>query len=122
MATGATACRARENRAPNDAGTGILTAEYANSSNEGLVQRTIAGDVAAFEAFITRHMAGLYAVALGYLGDEQAASSAICVTAVSALRDVRSRDARTEPLTWLRRHVFREIYRRLKYGTGSLPE
>jgi RNA polymerase sigma-70 factor (ECF subfamily) len=66
-----------------------------------LVERALAGDGPALDALVSRHHAGVYAVAYRVLGDPEAAADAAQDTFVKALRGLRGFRAESSFRTWL---------------------
>jgi RNA polymerase sigma-70 factor (ECF subfamily) len=71
------------------------------SSDQDLVVRAIAGDAAAFNGLVTRHHAVAYRVALGILGDEDAAADATQEAFLKAFRGLKSFRGDASFRTWL---------------------
>lgn len=70
-------------------------------SDHDLVARAIAGDAVAMDELVTRHHAIAYRVALGILGDEDAAADAAQDTFLKAFRGLTSFRGEASFRTWL---------------------
>jgi RNA polymerase sigma-70 factor (ECF subfamily) len=82
-------------------------------SDEALVERARAGDMAAFEELVMRHADGLYA-ALRRLGlDDLDAQDVAQETFLRAWRSIARFEGRSQFFTWLYRIGFNEAQRRL---------
>jgi RNA polymerase sigma-70 factor (ECF subfamily) len=75
------------------------------ATDEALVARFQAGDVAAFEAFVRRHQDRIFSVAYRMLGNAADAEEAASTAFLKVYRNAASYDPRWKVTTWLGRLV-----------------
>jgi len=91
-----------------------LAADRPPGADEELIERTLAGDVAAFEAIMRRHNRTLFRVARAILRDEAEAEDALQEAYLQAYRGLAAFRGQAKLSTWLARITANEALARLR--------
>ena len=85
-----------------------------DADDAALVNRSLAGDAAAFETLVTRHQRALYTVACRMLGNKEDAADALQGALIKAYEHLDSFDPRHRFFSWIYRIVVNECLNMLR--------
>lgn len=85
-----------------------------DADDTALVDRTLSGDVAAFETLVGRHRRALYTVACRMLGNREDAADALQAALIKAYEHLASFDSRNRFFSWIYRIVVNECLNMLR--------
>ncbi len=94
-----------------------------DASDIELLQKSAAGDGAAFHQLVDRHADRLYALAMSLIGQSADAEDVLQETFAGAYRGLRKFEARSSVKTWLTRILILQVakWRRDRKGKSSDP-